>query len=262
MSANIFGKNMKVIATVYISALIAAMTLSGCSSGLQAGSMPVSNQQITGSAPGGSSVAVPTPAPSGAIQFNGSVSTGPFGNVQVVSIDTVNSLIDLDLPILPAAITDGTSFTIPITQLPGATIGLAPTSAGGTAITLSIPLKYLVNGASFLPTASTLPNGQPLPSVAAGVLPYLAVQLPQIASGVTASVYLGKTQVDMFVTSPYNPIIGITLPIHDPTGVQTLGFVSIVPASATGGGKDGGFFISVSLPTSIQDAIDNLVGGG
>ena len=54
MSANIFGKNMKVIATVYISALIAAMTLSGCSSGLQAGSMPVSNQQITGSAPGGS----------------------------------------------------------------------------------------------------------------------------------------------------------------------------------------------------------------
>ena len=260
MNTNLLGKDMKVIAAVYISSLIAAMTLSGCGSGFQsASSSPAALLQTT---PGnGTSGVTPTPTPAaGSIQFSGSVSTGPFGNVQVVSIDTANQAIDLNLPLLPVPIFQGASFSLPITQLPGATIGLNTTSAGGTGISLAIPLKYLVNGASFLPTASTLPNGQPIPPVAAGVLPYVAVSLPQITTGVTATVYIGKTQVDLFVSSPYNPIIGITMPIHDPTGVQTLGYVSIIPNGATGTGA--GFFISVSLPTSVQDAIDNLVGGG
>lgn len=227
-------------------------------SGSSTGGSSGSTSSSSGSSTGGSSSSSGTTSTSGQNLQNlgviGIINGSMFGlgNVQVLSLDTVNKDLLLSLPI-PLASLDGIGITTPLNEPPGATLGLQPlpASAGnGSALVLTIPLADIVKGGLSLPSATTLPNGMPIPNVPGGALPSFAAQLPG-TSGVKATIYLSTNTVGIFIAASSLPL-EISLPITAPSGGQTWGYVYSIPVYNK---AQGGYFIVVQLPANIASSI-------
>ncbi|MES2854831.1 MAG: hypothetical protein V4692_03155, partial [Bdellovibrionota bacterium] len=125
---------------------------------------------------------------------------------------------------------------------------------GSSALALRIPLEKYLHGIEFLP-AKRLPNGDPLPAIPDGELPSLAVKISRWAD-IKATIYLAPQVVGIYVNSPIDPRISITLPIRNAARTRTWGYLSSVPKK---GDFDGGFFLSFAMPDAIARMIDDLL---
>jgi hypothetical protein len=189
------------------------------------------------------------------LNMNGVISGGVYDQTPVISLDKVNKLLILRLPMFANPGLNDISMQFPITQLPGATFGLASLPNGSSALVLTIPLSYVMKGVSFLPQ-STLPSGDPLPGIPDGELPGLAIQL-NISKKVQANIYLGVATVAVFINSPVDPYFAVQLPIRTSDSTKTLGYFATVPAKKPT--YDGGFFIAAQIPGDIARIIDDVL---
>ena len=200
----------------------------------------------------GSPISDPAGTAFKALTIDGTVSGGSDTKTQVISIDKVNKLIVARLP-LPLGSLGGIGLgSVPFDEIPGATIGIEPTASGGSALTVKIPLTTFMKGIPTLPL-TRLPNGDALPAIADGELPGLALQNSKLG-GLPMTVYLAPSVLAIYVESPVNPYIGLTLPIRNASRTRTWGYFSSVPAKNT---FNGGFFMSLAMP----DDIARIIGG-
>lgn len=190
----------------------------------------------------------------GDLSMNGKIGQGgPFSGVQVISIDKTTKELVLGLPMPANPYLDGATIDFPIPELPGAHVALEPIATGGSTLVLRVPLKDLIKGVD-LGDPQKLPNGDPLPAVPSGSLPEVAVQLTNLGKDIKATIYAGVNQLGVFVNTPFNPYIRMTLPIRNEDGTKTWGYFSSIPAKLN---NDGGFFISVHIPDDIARIIDD-----
>ena len=128
---------------------------------------------------------------------------------------------------------------LPIPDIEGACVELIP-QIGNTpaSILLSVPAKAFDNPLFRLRDPGTLPGGRPLPKVAEGKLPAVALVVPQWNNVVF---YLGLEVAGLFVpTKGKDPDLQITFPISDDSGRQ-IGFITRITQE---NGENGGYFVS------------------
>ncbi len=129
-------------------------------------------------------------------------------------------------------------------------------ASGRMKFAVRIPMKYVIKGASFLPS-SRLPNGDPLPAMPAGnsELPSLGLTFPQ-QNNTQITLYIGVNAVGLFVTLPENAAIpfGFTLPIKNSDHSKTLGYLSYVPPKGT---YAPGLFISSIVPPPMARILED-----
>jgi hypothetical protein len=127
---------------------------------------------------------------------------------------------------------------------------------GKLKLAVRIPVKYIVKGIHTLPNSS-LPNGEPLPTMPAGQgeLPSLAIELPQ-SGNLKLSLYIGVNAIGLFMTLPTNIAIpfGFQLPIRNKDKSKTLGYISYVPAK---GSFAPGLFLSTIIPPAVSRVLED-----
>jgi hypothetical protein len=188
-----------------------------------------------------------------AISMEGSINGGRFDRTKVVDIDKTAKTLVVRLPFI-AGVQIGIEAPLPIKEIPGATIGIEPNTDGSSALVLRLPLAKVLRGVDFL-QPGRLPNGDPLPAIAAGELPSLGLSLSRWAD-LKGALYLSPTDVGLFVNTKFDPTIRLTMPIRDQARTKTYGYFTSIPAKP---GFDGGFFISIALPDDLARAIDDLL---
>jgi hypothetical protein len=234
----------------------ASMSLVGCGSSFQAASGATAVSSL--SAGGGQTPGTNTPGVGASewdkLSMNGQVSAGRFASVQVISIDKVTKELVLSLPMPANPYLDGAMIDVPLVQLPGAHIHLDAIAGGGSALSLRVPLASILKGVA-IGNPQSLPNGDPLPAVASGQLPSAAVSLSNVAGkNINATIYLAVSTLGIYVNTPFNPLVSLSIPIKSEDKTQTWGYLTSVPAKT---GQDGGFFISIHIPDAIARVIDN-----
>ena len=182
------------------------------------------------------------------LQYKGYVSGGSDDGSLVIDIDKTNNALLIILPLQVNPFIESTQGTIP--DLPDVTFMTYKDDKGASYFALSVPLRYVRKGASFLNPAR-LPNGDPLPQVASGELPSVALAVPG-KNNVKFNFYIGVNVVGIFVSSPYDPYLALSFPIR--RGVDTIGYFHTVPAKP---GYNGGFFLNTQMPDSIAAVIDD-----
>ncbi len=188
------------------------------------------------------------------LKMDGSVKEGKYEDRKLVTLDKENKVLVVQLPTLalPAMVGNlGQAITVP--QLPGTTFTLEVAEDGNLTLVARIPLSQVMQGASFIP-AQRLPNGDPLPAIPDGELPGLAVDLNNQGS-VKGYLYLSRATVGAFVTTQFNPVVSMQLPIYQSNG-SVLGYLTTVPDK---NGSPGGIFMSVKIPADIARVIDDVI---
>lgn len=260
MTRKINVQKLFVPAVALSTALTITWGLTGCGSSFQTASAPGcvgncnGNNSSSGHPPagGGTVITPPTDTEWKNLNMNGQLGSGRFAFKQVVTIDKTTKELVLSLPMPANPYIDGMIIDVPLTKLPGAHARLEALEGGGSALVLRVPLSYLLKGVDFLP-ASRLPNGDPLPAIPDGEMPSMAIQLAK-NKNINATFYLAVDTLGIYVNSPFNPLIYISVPIKSDDGRRTWGYLTSIPAK---GEHDGGFFISVQIPDDIARIIDN-----
>jgi hypothetical protein len=188
-----------------------------------------------------------------ALDVSASIAGSSFGGTRVLDIDKDTKDLILRLPMFPISGLDGASLSIPIEKIPGAKFSLEPLSRGGSALVLRIPLRAVIRGDVQLSDPQRLPNGDKIPGIASGELPSTAVEILK-AKSIVASVYLSKAFVGVFVTTPFDPYVTLSYPLKSAT--RTWGTFSTIAAKS---GANGGFFISVQIPSDVARIIDDML---
>lgn len=184
--------------------------------------------------------------------LNGTVGGNQYANTKALSLDKVNKELIVTLPLALNPYLVGITADVPITQLPGAHVEIQPNNMGGASLIAHIPMKYVVKGVDFV-APSTLPNGDPLPTIVSGELPAMAVQLPNYKN-LKLYLYMDVGNIGIFVNTPFNPLVKLGLPLRSDDGKTTWGYLTSIPAKNT---SDGGFFLSVLIPDDIARIIDD-----
>ncbi len=150
---------------------------------------------------------------------------------------TFGDPVTLSIPLKGQEILVGAKRDIP--DVTGAFVELIP-QVGNTpaSVFLSVPAKAFDSPAFRLRDPGTLPDGRPLPKIADGKLPAVALVVPQWNNVVF---YLGLEVAGLFVpTKGKEPDMQLTLPISDNAG-RNIGFITRIPQQ---NGDNGGYFIS------------------
>lgn len=150
---------------------------------------------------------------------------------------TFGDPITLTIPLKGQEILIGAKRDIP--DLTGAFVELIP-QVGNTpaSVFLSVPSKEFDSPAFRLRDPGTLPGGRPLPKIADGKLPSVALVVPQWNNIVF---YLGLEVAGIFTpTKGKEPDVQLTLPISDNAG-RNIGFITRIPQE---NGGNGGYFVS------------------
>ncbi len=233
------------------------LSAAACGSGMQAGSPAGSlsaSPQMTGN------VEV-TPVNKDAwdkLNVDGAPTFGSFKLFQVISIDKATKELVLKLPMPPNPYVDGISMApIEVKKLPGSRIGIEAVQGGGSVLTFRVPLIHIIRKDVNFPSPTALPNGDPLPAVADGSLPSEAMTINDIKK-INATFYFAVQQLGIFVNTPFDPLVGLSIPIKSADGTRTWGYLTSIPAKkAPAPAMDGGFFISIQLPDDIARIIDD-----
>ncbi len=233
----------------------ALLTTFGCSPGFQTSGLGTSTalNSVSGTPPDPNSTTPPATLQS--VDLNGSINGGRFNKTQVISLDIPNKMLVVTLPMLANPFLAGVSAQIPVTGVTGATIGVQTQPDGSSAIVLHMPLANIIRGVNF-PTPTALPNGDPLPGVPTAELPSVAVSLNP-AKNITATIYFSKQMVGIYVNTPFDPFISLTVPVRNSSKTKILGYFSTVPAKKPA--ANGGFFVSALIPDDIARVIDNNI---
>ncbi len=172
----------------------------------------------------------------------------------VVQIDKANQALILILP-LPAFALLTFASRVDIPELEGAYFMSYKNSDGSTQVAISVPLKYVLKGAEFLPT-QTLPNGDALPYIPAGELPGFAIQFPQQPK-YQVYLYIGVNVAAAFVELPDLGIpVGGTVKVKNKAKTKEVGAIGYVPAK---GNHDGGLYLAAQIPNDMAIVIDELI---
>jgi hypothetical protein len=150
--------------------------------------------------------------------------TGP--NVELVNGRLILSMVFNNVSI------DGGA-TIPVPKYPNSSVQVGPDfQSAGTLLVLTVSVTdFLGNkGAGLNPQA--LPGGRPLPSVAAGALPAIAIQVPQLFNSVF---YVGPEVLGFFVPFQQLDLAGsiLTFRFHNKAG-EPIGILGLVGSDAAG----------------------------
>lgn len=186
------------------------------------------------------------------VEFEAKVEGGIFSNKPVIKLDWVTKTFQITVPmqVNPFVIEgEGT-----LNELKGAKYKIWMDTDGTTMFTLIVPLDYVLKGVDQVP-AARLPNGDPLPMVPGGELPYfgLKVNRGQVNN---AHIYLGASVFAIFVPTPqFDPTIRLLFPIRTSGQRKTVGYFAAIPKKAN---FDGGFYLSLMLPDDIARLIDDL----
>lgn len=239
-------KNTKLFA-----ALVSLLILSACSQGFKATGDEALDQESSGNSD------TVTPTPSGPSEFDkldlrGHVDGGMYDKALSFDLDKVNNALIINLPIPANPFID---LYLDIPELKGAKIKAYQDAQQNSFVAISIPLKYVVKGASFLPS-NKLPNGQSLPRMPSGEAPSLAISL---GNNQKVHLYIGVNAVGMYIESSYIPSnFGVTLPIKNQARTRILGYLTIVPKTTN---FNGGVFVALPLPAQVAKIIDDHLAG-
>lgn len=225
-----------------LTAVIAAVLLtSGCGGGMKSASTDGGNV-------GGQSVEWQN------LKMDGAVKEGKYEDRKLITLDKENKLLILRLPTLalPVLVGGGLNQALSFPQVPGTTISLEVAADGNLDLVVKLPLEHLMHGATFMD--AKLPNGDDLPAVPDGELPGLAVDL-NVQKTVKGYLYFGKAVFGALVTSQFDPVVSMQLPIYQNNGA-VIGYLTTVPAKNN---FDGGIFMSVRIPADIARIIDDIL---
>ncbi len=150
--------------------------------------------------------------------------TGP--DVEVVNGRVVLSMVFQDIHI------DGGG-SIPIPKYPNSSIQFGPDfQSAGTLLVLTISVTDFLGdkGASFDP--QTLPGGRPIPGIAIGVVPAIAIQVPKLMNMVF---YVGSNVLGVFVPFGKLNMAGaiVSFRFYNKAG-NPVGMLSLVGSDAAG----------------------------
>lgn len=188
------------------------------------------------------------------IDLDGQIKGGTYNKMSTLALDKQNNALILYVPVGVNVFINNFSGAIP--ELPGASFKSTKLANGTSVIAVSIPLKYILKGVSFLENAR-LPNGDPLPEVPAGELPSLGIKLGD-KKDVNFYLYLGVGVVAVYITSPFNPWLELTFPVTNRDQTKVVGYFAMVPEKEKAGVTyQGGFFLSTVMPDEISRALDN-----
>jgi hypothetical protein len=143
--------------------------------------------------------------------------------------------------------------TLPIPKYPNSSLSIGPDFASnGMLIVLTIAVQDFVNVNANGLNPQTLPGGRPLPGVAQGALPAIALQVPQLLNSVF---YVGPQVLGFFVPFKGLNLAGaiLTYRFFDKTGVQ-VGNISVVGQDQNK--QNGGILVLVNIDSRIQTAIN------
>lgn len=186
------------------------------------------------------------------VDYQGKADGGPSDQKLVVYIDKVNQalLLVLPIPVLIPIIAP-----MPIPQLEGAKLTTYTNNDGSQNMAISIPLRKIIRGGSFMPN-ERLPNGDALPYVPAGELPGFAIEFPQMRN-YQIHLYVGVNVAAAFVELPDVGLpIGFISPVKNATKTKIVGAVGyVVPKN----NFDGGVYLAAQLPAELARVIDDLI---
>lgn len=146
-------------------------------------------------------------------------------------VELVNGRVVLSMVFNNVAIDGGA--TIPIPKYPNSSIQVGPDfQSAGTLLVLTISVTDFLGDKGTMFPANTLPGGRPIPSIAAGVLPAVAVQVPQLFNTVF---YVGPEVLGFFVPFKKLDLAGsiISFRFHNKAGAP-VGILSLVGSDASG----------------------------
>ncbi|MFN7730155.1 MAG: hypothetical protein ACK5P7_13430 [Bdellovibrio sp.] len=246
--------------------VLSALSLMACGKGFQATSDAVNSGGNSGLGGGGSNDGVVTgptvdqkwqsvkSGTEGAID-----GTTPYKGSLAIQIDKARQAIVLILP-LPSMFLLPIS-SMPIPEMPGASVEMVTRSDGSVAMGVVIPLQYLLKGASFANYAR-LPNGEPLPGIPVGESRGFALSFPQKPS-YKLHLYLAVNAAAVFIETPDFKLPSeltflptVSFPIKNSARTQIVGYFAVVPNRGT---FNSGVYVSSRLPTQIAILIDELL---
>jgi hypothetical protein len=123
--------------------------------------------------------------------------------------------------------------TIPIPKYPNSSVQVGPDfQSSGTLLVLTVSVSDFIKDKGTFFDPQTLPGGRPLPSVAAGKLPAVAVQVPQLFNSV---LYVGPEVLGFFVPFQKLDLAGsiLTFRFHNKAG-EPVGILGLVGSDAQG----------------------------
>lgn len=171
-----------------------------------------------------------------AIGLSGCGGTGTGVNTEIAGIvgpdvEVVNGRLVLSMVFKDLAIDGGA--TIPIPKYPNSSVQVGPDfQSAGTLLVLTVGVTDFLGdkGQAFNP--QTLPGGRPLPSVASGSMPAVALQIPQLFNTVF---YVGPEVIGFFV--PFNQLdlqgAMLSFRFHNKAG-EAIGILALVGADTAG----------------------------
>lgn len=146
-------------------------------------------------------------------------------------VELVNGRLILSM-VFSSITVDGGA-TIPIPKYPNSSVQVGPDFlSAGTLLVLTVSVTDFLGdkGASLNP--QSLPGGRPLPSVAAGVMPAIAMQIPQLFNTV---LYVGPEVIGFFVPFKKLDLAGSILSFRFYNKAnEPIGILSLVGSDAAG----------------------------
>lgn len=142
--------------------------------------------------------------------------------------------------------------TIPIPNYPNSSLSLGPDfETDGMLVVLTVSVADFVNIGDRGADPQKLPGGRPLPGVAAGQLPAIALRVPELMNSV---LYVGPKVLGFFVPFKKLDLAGqiLTFRFHDKAGVR-VGNISVVGQDENK--QNGGLLVLINIDTRIQTAM-------
>lgn len=173
--------------------------------------------------------------------FTGKPATVPT-NYQIEGVtgpnlEIVNGYVQLSFVFHNIFIEGGA--VIPIPKYPGSSIQVGPDFfSNGTLLVLTVAISDFLGNTTPLPSQA-LPGGRPLPSIASGALPAIAIAIPQLANTV---LYFGPKVIGFFFPLKSLDTAGtiLTFRFYDKSG-KNSGILSVVGADTNG--KNAGILV-------------------
>lgn len=161
----------------------------------------------------------------------GSGSNPIIAGITGPTVEVVNGDVLLSMTFQQVSVSAGA--TIPIPKLPNSSIEVGPDfQSGGTLLVVTVAVADFLgsSAANFNPTE--LPGGRPLPGVAAGQVPAIAINVPQLFN---MTFYVGPTVLGFFVPFKQLNIDGaiVTFAFYNTAGSE-VGEISLVGSDASG----------------------------
>jgi len=146
-------------------------------------------------------------------------------------MEVVNGRLILSMVFQNVAINAGA--TIPIPKYPNSSIQIGPDfQSAGTLLVLTIAVSDFLSDKGTFFNPQTLPGGRPVPGIAAGVVPAIAIQVPQLMNMV---LYVGPAVIGVFVPFAKLNMQGaiVSFRFYNKAGAA-VGMLSLVGSDAAG----------------------------